>query len=198
VVLFLVCIAGFVIPIGIALMLAFLGPPPYLLDEDALTPKWLQPATDPDGSTVSVRLYPDARAASAASSQMEKRLSSSRSTVSKSHWFVQYKLPTERRAGILMAVGRAVVRVEADTDEHVQHRLAALPFVRKNPRPNLMFTLFQNHPMAMLAGIGIYAAARLATAANEINQRIVLFMPSYVVMFLPLDDAGHKHNLLRD
>jgi hypothetical protein len=159
VVLFLVCIAAVVIPIGIGLMLAFLGPPPYLLIEGALTPKWLQPATDPDGSTVTVRLYPDARAASAAASQMEKRLSSSSSTVTKSPWFVQYKLPTGRKAGVLMAVGRAVVRVEADTDEHVQHRLAALPFVRKNPRPNLMFALFQNHVMAMLAGVGIYALA---------------------------------------
>lgn len=37
VVLFLACIGAFVIPIGIGLMLAYLGPPPYLFNEDALT-----------------------------------------------------------------------------------------------------------------------------------------------------------------
>jgi hypothetical protein len=61
-----------------------------------------------------------------------------------------------------MAVGRAVVWVEADTDEQVQHRLAALPFIRKNSRPNLMFALFQNHLIGMLAGIGVYALAYAA------------------------------------
>jgi hypothetical protein len=39
------------------------------------------------------------------------------------------------------------------------------------------------------------AAARPATATKERNQRIVLFMPCYVVISLPLGGAGHKNNL---
>lgn len=58
-----------------------------------------------------------------------------------------------------MAVGRSVLRIEGESDEQIQHRLADLPFIRKNPRSNLMFGLFQNHLGASLAALGIYVAA---------------------------------------
>lgn len=62
VVLFIAAFAGMLLPIAVVVVLAFSGPPPYLLHEDRLGPEWAQaaPRKFPDGSYVAVRAHPDA------------------------------------------------------------------------------------------------------------------------------------------
>src|SRR5262245_28091460 len=65
VVLYIAAFAGMLLPIAVGIVLAFSGPPPYLLHEERLGPEWAQaaPRTFPDGSYVAVRAHPDAAAA---------------------------------------------------------------------------------------------------------------------------------------
>src|SRR5262245_58610931 len=54
-----------IVPIAIGILLAFSGPPPYLLHEDRIGPEWSQPAPHafPDGTSVTVHAYADEAAA---------------------------------------------------------------------------------------------------------------------------------------
>lgn len=64
IVVYVVCIiAGIVVPVAGALLLGFLGPAPYLLDEAGLGPEWSSPRRFPDGSTVSVTAHASPAAA---------------------------------------------------------------------------------------------------------------------------------------
>jgi hypothetical protein len=147
-------VAAIVVPIAGAFLLAFLGPAPYVVDEDSLGAEWESPRTFPDGSTVSVTAF----LSSAEAVQEAESISRSIPTSSTSQTLdvVRYTRADDQRRGLLLPVGHRLVHVEAANARGVDERLAALPFIRENPEKNLMWLLFTDHIGAALAGLAVY------------------------------------------
>ena len=147
-------IAGVVVPVGIALALGFLGPQPYLLDEDGLGPEWSSPRRFPDGSTVSVTSYSSPGAAN----EETESITQSIPTSSASHTLnvVRYTRSDDRRRGLLLPVGRRIVQIEAADDRAIDDRLQNLPFIRENPEKNPLFILFSEYTGMAFAGLSLY------------------------------------------
>ena len=168
-------VAGIVVPVAIALLLGFLGPAPYLLDEDGLGPEWSSPRRFPDGSTVSVTAY----ASPAAANQEAESISQSIPTTSTSQTLnvVRYTRADDGRSGLLLPVGSRIVQVEAADDRAIDQRLRGLPFLRENPEKNLVWVLFTEHLGVVLSGLALYvlafgiAMARGGSWAAEIAPR---------------------------
>jgi hypothetical protein len=176
IVVYVVCIiAAIVVPVAGGLLLGFLGPAPYLLDEEGLGPEWSSPRRFADGSTVSVTAYPSA----AAANQEAQSISESIPTTSTSQTLnvVRYTRADDQRRGLLLPVDRRIVQVEAADDRAIDERLRSLPFMRENPEKNLMWVLFTKHLGVVLAGMGLYTLvfgifmARGASWAAEIAPR---------------------------
>lgn len=176
IVVYVVCIvAAVVVPVAGAFLLGFLGPSPYLLDEDALGPEWSAPRRFADGSTVSVTAF----ATPAAANQEAESISQSIPTTSTSQTLnvVRYTRADDQRRGLLLPVGRRIVQVEAADDRAIDERLRSLPFIRENPEKNLMWVLFTEHLGVVLAGLALYtlvfgiAMARGGSWAAEIAPR---------------------------
>ncbi len=150
-------VAAIVVPVIGSLLIGFLGPSPYLLDEDGLGPEWSSPRRFPDGSTVAVTAY----ATPAAANEGAASISRSIPTTFTSHTLnvVRYTRADDGRRGLLLPVGRRVVHVEAADDRTVDARLAGLPFIRQNPRKNVAWILFTRYLGVALLGIALYAVA---------------------------------------
>ena len=147
-------IAAVVVPIAGAFLLAFLGPAPYLLDEDGLGPEWSSPRRFPDGSAVSVAAFPSSAAAVREAESIRRSIPTS--STSQTMNVVRYTRADDQRRGLLLPVGRRLVQVEAADDRAVDERLHALPFIRENPEKNLMWLLFTEHTGVVLSGLGLY------------------------------------------
>jgi hypothetical protein len=168
-------IAAIVVPVAGALLVGFLGPSPYLLDEATLGPEWSSPQRFPDGSTVAVTAF----ATPAAANQQAASISRSIPTTFTSHTLnvVRYTRADDGRRGLLLPVGRRIVHVEAADDRTVDARLDALPFIRENSEKNVAWVLFTQYLGLALAGIALYAVllgigmARGASWAAEIAPR---------------------------
>lgn len=168
-------IAAIVVPVAVALLLGFLGPPPYLLDEDRMGPEWSSPRRFPDGSTVSVTAYPSP----AAANQQAGSIGQSIPTTSTSQTLnvLRYTRADDGRRGLLLPVGRRIVQVEAADDRAIDERLHGLPFLRENPEKNVAWVLFTRYLGVALFGIALYAVllgvamARGASWAAEIAPR---------------------------
>lgn len=150
-------VAGFVGPVALLLALGFLGPPPYLLDEDGPGPEWSSPRRFPDGSTVSVTTHASPNAASQAAGSISQAIPTS--SASRTLNVVRYTRADDGRRGLLLPVGRRIVHVEAADDRAIDERLHGLPFLRENPEKNLVWVLFAEHTGAALAGLGLYILA---------------------------------------
>ncbi|HYW14237.1 MAG TPA: hypothetical protein VE871_19885 [Longimicrobium sp.] len=168
-------IAAIVVPVAGVLLLGFLGPSPYLLDEAALGSEWSSPRRFPDGSTVAVMAF----AMPAAANQGAAAISRSIPTTFTSHTLnvVRYTRGDDGRRGLLLPVGRRVVHVEAADDRTIDARLHGLPFLSRNPEKNFAWILFTRYLGVALAGIALYAVligigmARGASWAAEIAPR---------------------------
>jgi hypothetical protein len=147
-------IAAVVVPIAGAFLLAFLGPAPYLLDEDGLGPEWSSPRRFPDGSTVSVATFASSAAAVREAESIRRSIPTS--SVSQTMDVVRYTRADDQRRGLLLPVDRRLVQVEAADDRAIDERLRALPFIRENPEKNVMWLLFTDHTAVALAGLGLY------------------------------------------
>jgi hypothetical protein len=141
-------------PILAVLLLAFLGPPPYLLDEDRLGPEWSMPREFPDGSTVIVHNYADAAAAKQGADALLNPIPRS-STFTGPH-SCRYTRADDHRRGLLVPIGNRVIQIEAGDDEVVYERLTSLPFLRVNPEKNLMSVLLTEHLSLFFAGFAGY------------------------------------------
>ena len=150
-------VAAFVLPVAGALLLGFLGPPPYLLDEDGLGPEWSSPRRFPDGSTVSVTTYPDPAAAGRAAESI--RQSTPASSTTQTLNVVRYTRADDGRRGLLLPVDRRIVHVEAADDRAIGERLQSLPFIRENPARNPVWVLFAEHTGVAFAALGLYILA---------------------------------------
>lgn len=150
-------VAGFVVPVAAALAVGFLGPAPYLLDEDGLGPEWSSPRRFPDGSTVSVTTYPSPAAANQAVESISRSIPTS--STSRTLNVARYTRADDQRHGLLLPVGRRVVQVEAADDRAIDERLHALPFIRENPDKNPVWVLFTERTGVALAGLGLYILA---------------------------------------
>ncbi len=152
-------IAGVLVPVFGALLLGFLGPPPYLLDEGRLGSEWSTPQRYPDGTTVTVLSYGSpAEATSVAGALIESI--PVRSTVQTLD-VVRYTRADDERRGLLLPVDRHVVQIEAEDDDAIDERLQSLPFVRENPEKNLIYVLFTEHLGLVLLGLALYSVAYL-------------------------------------
>jgi hypothetical protein len=150
-------VAGIAVPVAVALLLGFLGPAPYLLDEDGLGPEWSSPRRFPDGSTVSVTTYPSPAAANREAESIGRSIPTTSS--SRTLNVARYTRADDGRRGLLLPVGRRVVQVEAADDRAIDARLHALPFIRENPEKNLLWSLFTGHLGVALAGLALYVGA---------------------------------------
>ena len=150
-------VAGVVVPVAGAMLLGFLGPSPYLLDEAALGPEWTAPRRFPDGSTVSVTAYPSPAAANQEAEHISRSIPTS--SISRTLDVVRYTRADDARRGLLLPVDRRIVQVEAASDRTIDERLHALPFIRENPEKNLLWGLFTGHLGVTLAGLGLYILA---------------------------------------
>jgi hypothetical protein len=168
-------VAAMVVPVAIALLIGFLGPSPYLLDEDALGPEWSSPRRFPDGSTVAVTAY----ATPAEANREAAAISQSIPTTFTSHTLnvVRYTRADDGRQGLLLPIGRRIVHVEAADDGAIDTRLQSLPFIRENSEKNVAWILFTRYLGVALAGIAVYAVllgigmARGASWAAQIAPR---------------------------
>lgn len=168
-------VAGIVVPVAAGLLLGFLGPAPYMVDEAGLGAEWATPRRFADGSTVSVTAYPSPAAANQEAQTIKHSIPTS--STSQTLNVVRYTRSDDQRRGLLLPVGSRIVRVEAADDRAVDARLQSLPFVRKNPDRNLMWVLFSEHLGVALAGLALYTLAfgilmaRGASWAAEIAPR---------------------------
>jgi hypothetical protein len=168
-------VAGIVVPVAAALLLGFLGPAPYLLDEDGLGPEWSSPRRFPDGSTVSVTAFATPAAASQEAESIRQSIPTS--STSQTLNVVRYTRADDQRRGLLLPVDRRIVQIEAADDRAIDARLHALPFLRENPEKNLVWVLFTEHLGVVLSGMALYvvafgiAMARGASWAAEIAPR---------------------------
>lgn len=165
-------IAGILVPVVIGLLLGFLGPSPYLLDDDGPGPEWSSPRRFPDGTTVHVRSYASAAEAAEAARSLGESIPASSSTQTLD--VLRYTRADDRRRGLLLPVERHLVHVEAADDQAIDDRLQTLPFVRENPEKNLIYVLFTEHLGLALLGLALYSLAylyflaRAATWAAEV------------------------------
>jgi hypothetical protein len=150
-------VAAIVVPVAIALLLGFIGPAPYLLDEDGLGPEWSSPRQFPDGSTVSVTAF--ATPAEANQETESIRESIPTSSFSQTLNVVRYTRADDQRRGLLLPVEHRIVQVEAADDRAIDERLRGLPFIRENPEKNLMWVLFTEHLGVVLSGMALYIVA---------------------------------------
>jgi hypothetical protein len=158
IVVYVVCIiAAMVVPVAGALLLGFLGPAPYLLDEDALGPEWSSPRQFPDGSTVSVTAYPSPAEASQEAESISESIPTS--SVSRTLSVVRYTREDDGRRGLLLPVGSRIVHVEAADDRAIDERLHGLPFMRENPEKNLVWGLFTEHAGVTFSVLALYILA---------------------------------------
>lgn len=158
IVVYVVCIvAAFVVPVAGALLLGFLGPAPYLLDEASVGPEWSSPRQFPDGSTVSVTTHPSPAAANQQAQSIRESIPASSTTQTLN--VVRYTRADNQRHGLLLPVGSRVVQVEGADERAVDARLHALPFIRENPEKNPMWVLFTRHLGLALSGLALYAVA---------------------------------------
>jgi hypothetical protein len=150
-------VAAFVVPVAIALLVGFLGPEPYLLDEDALGAEWSSPRQFPDGSTVAVTTHPS----SAAAREEAAYLAGSIATSSTSQILdvVRYTRAWDGRRGLLLPVEHRIVQIEGTDDAAIDDRLRALPFLRENPEKNLLSVLFTRYAGLTFGGFALYVAA---------------------------------------
>ncbi|HST61763.1 MAG TPA: hypothetical protein VLK84_23890 [Longimicrobium sp.] len=168
-------VAAIVVPVAGMLLLGFLGPSPYLVDEDRLGPEWSSPRRFPDGSTVAVTAF--ATPAEANQEAESIRQSIPTSSFSQTLNVVRYTRADDGRAGLLLPVDRRIVHVEAADDRTIDARLEELPFLRENSEKNLAWVLFTKYLGVALAGIALYTVllgigmARGASWAAEIPRR---------------------------
>jgi hypothetical protein len=147
-------IAAVVVPIAGAFLLAFLGPAPYLLDEDGPGPEWSSPRRFPDGSSVAVTTYPSPAEANREVEAISRSIPTS--STSQTMNVVRYTRADDQRRGLLLPVGQRIVHVEAGDDRAIDERLHALPFIRENPEKNLMWLLFTDYTGVALSALGLY------------------------------------------
>jgi hypothetical protein len=165
-------VAAMVVPVAVGLLLGFLGPSPYLLDEDGLGPEWSSPRQFPDGSTVSVTAFETPAEANQEAESIRESIPTS--SYSQTLNVARYTRADDGRHGLLLPVGRRIVQVEAADDRAIDERLQGLPFIRENPEKNLMYGLFTEHLGVVLTGMALYivavgiAMARGASWAAEI------------------------------
>ena len=155
VVLFLAAFAGMVLPVAVGLVLAFRGPPPYLLHEDRLGPEWAEPTPHdfPDGSSVTVYAYPDETAAREGAGAVLQAVP--RTSTELTPGLTRYSRRDNGRRGLVLALGTRVLQVEAEDDGKVDARLGSLPFVGENPEKGPLTVLFTRHlPLALLGVAG--------------------------------------------
>jgi hypothetical protein len=150
-------VAAIVVPVAGALLLGFLGPSPYLLDEDGLGPEWSAPRQYPDGSTVSVTAVPTSTAAAQEAETISQSIPTS--STSRTLNVVRYTRSDDQRRGLLLPIGRRIVQVEAADDRAIDERLHGLPFIRQNPEKNLMWGLFTEHTGVALTALALYILA---------------------------------------
>lgn len=150
-------IAAIVVPVAGALLLGFLGPEPYLLDEDGLGPEWSSPQRFPDGSTVSVTAFSTPSAANQEAVSIGESIPTSSASTTLN--VVRYTRDDDQRRGLLLPVGRRIVHIEAADDRAIDERLRGLPFIRENPEKNLVWVLFTRHLGLALSGMALYIAA---------------------------------------
>ena len=139
---------------AVLLVLAVLGPPPYLLHEEQLGPEWSAPRQYPDGSTVTVHTYPDAAAAEEGVEALVSTIP--RTSTSTTLNVSRYTREDDQRRGLLVPVENRVIQIEADDDNAVDERLESLPFVSENPEKNLTYVLFSQHLGVFFLGLGVY------------------------------------------
>ena len=158
IVVYVICIvAGIVVPVVGGLLLGFLGPAPYLLDEGGLGTEWSSPRRFPDGSTVSVTAFATPAAANQEAESIRRSIPTTSTTQTLN--VVRYTRADDQRRGLLLPVGRRIVQVEAADDRAVDARLQGLPFIRENPEKNLMRGLFTEHLGVALSGMALYIVA---------------------------------------
>src|SRR5262245_40388828 len=153
VVLFLAAFPGMILPTAVGIVLAFSGPPPYLLRENALGPEWAEPAPHdfPDGSSVTVYAYPDEAAARQGAGVVLKAVP--RESTEMTPGVTRYTRRDNGRRGLVMAVGSRVIQIEAADDGKVNARLGGLPFVAENPEKGPLTILFTRHLLLVLLGL---------------------------------------------
>lgn len=158
IIVYIACIiAAMVVPVAGALVLGFLGPSPYLLDEDALGPEWSPPRRFPDGSTVSVTAYASPAAANQGAESISELIPTS--STSRTLNVVRYTRADDGRRGLLLPVGQRIVHVEAADDRAIDERLQGLPFMRENPEKNFVGSLFTEHAGVALSVMALYILA---------------------------------------
>lgn len=157
-------IAAVVIPVAAGLVMGFLGPAPYLLDEAGLGPEWSSPRRFSDASTVSVTTYPTASAAHQAVESISQSVPTSSTT--RTLDVVRYTRADDGRHGLLLPVEGRIVHVEAADDRAIDARLQALPFLRENPEKNLLWVLFTRYTSVAFWGLGLYILALLIFTAR--------------------------------
>jgi hypothetical protein len=153
VVLFLAAFAGMILPIAVGMVLWFIGPPPYLLDENRIGPEWSrsEPQEFPDGSSVTVHAYPDEEAAREGAGAALKAVP--RESTEYMPGRTRFTRRDNARRGLVLALGNRVIHIEAADDKTVDARLAGLPFVVENPEKGLMTLLFTRHLLAAVLGV---------------------------------------------
>jgi hypothetical protein len=157
VIFFAVCFGGVALPIAGGMIVALLGPPPYVLHEEALPSSPHRVDRFEDGSSVTVFSYADGPAARDAEAEVARviPMRSVGRTESKSP-HTRYTNAASGQSGLLLVVGRAIVVIEAPARAMVDRRVQSLSFVSKNPQTNPMVEIFDNHIGGVFLAIGIY------------------------------------------
>jgi hypothetical protein len=131
------------------------APPPYVLRGAAPGPEW-KSRTYPDGSVVALSRFRDAAAAEVGVETLLNGIDWDSRSQGFGFGVFQYSRRGNGRQGLIISIGNYVIHVEAADYAAVEARLASLPFVAPNPKPDWLWLLFSKHATAAFVGLGIY------------------------------------------
>lgn len=153
-------------PLAVLFGLVLFGPAPYLLDRDAIEPRWFGTTTGPGGSEIRIIQAGDASDAQAQARQIRAPIPTSSATTLPGTF--RYRRADTGRYGLILTVDELVLQVESADRDELARTIAGLPFLSENPEQNLLDRLLES-PVRSAAGLVVYlvlAALFLARGAS--------------------------------
>ena len=141
-------------PTIVLMIWGFTGPPPYLLERDGLSEKWI--GMKRTFREYMVEVHPTKSNGDA--KDLAKRLFDSTPAGSrlKTLNIYRYNRNDDSRTGLVIPLDEFVIRIEAADRDAVDKAFLKLPFISENPAPNPLYRIFDDHLAMVFAVIGIY------------------------------------------
>lgn len=181
-------VAAVTLPVGVLLLAAVQGPPPYVLRREALTDGWMG-VNQVGASRVKVSTYPSANAALGEAARLANDIPSQ--DVTQTLAVRRYSRRDTGWHGLILPVEQVLVQIEGPDEVAVDQALASLPFATENVEKNLLLVLFSEHPRWMLGAGAVYVVFCLVTMVRAAAW-VARVRPPPSVSPIPADDLRRR------